>query len=134
MRAMEEQANNVVVEPDQAPAPKSNAGSFRPADPRINRDGRPKKSWAAYEDRAPYAGRLALLWVPSREFVQRLAGSGEGSLAGIINLPPDFEIVALRVDAGRDAVAVIGSSASFRASRRASRFRSSSQRQRPRPI
>jgi len=82
---MEEQANNLVDGP--VPGPKKNAGWFRAGDQRINRDGRPKLAWAGCEDRAPCAGRLMLLWVPRQEFVQRLASSGEGSLAGIINLP-----------------------------------------------
>jgi hypothetical protein len=105
---MEEQANNVVGEP--APAPKKNAGWFQRGDGRINRFGRPRKSWAACTDLAPFAGRLMLLWVPRREFVRRLS-SNCGPWA--INLPADFEPVTFRVDADRDAVAIIGRSASF---------------------
>jgi hypothetical protein len=110
---MEELASNAADESAQGPAPKGNAGRFRPGDPRINRGGRPKKAWAACIDRAPFAGRLMLLWLPMRDFVRRLARHVDGRVPGIVNLPPDFEVIALRVDAERDAVAVIGRSASF---------------------
>jgi hypothetical protein len=108
---MEEQANHLVGQPVPEPAPKKNAGWFLRGDQRINRDGRPRKSWAASADRAPIAGRLMLLWVPRREFVQYLTNPVEGR--AIANLPEDFEPVAFRVDANRDAVAIIGRSASF---------------------
>jgi hypothetical protein len=110
---MEDQVSNVMGEPVPEPAPRRNAGWFRPGDARINRDGRPKKAWVVTADRAPCADRLMLLWVPRREFVQRLTSPVEDRAPGIVNLPPDFEVVAFRVDAARDAVAVIGRSASF---------------------
>jgi hypothetical protein len=109
---MEELANNVAS--GLAPEPRRNRGWFQPGgDARINRDGRPKKSWAACEDRAPCAGRLMLLWVPLRDFVHRLTSPVEDRAPVIVNLPADFEIVSFRVDAVRGTVAVIGRSASF---------------------
>jgi hypothetical protein len=106
---MEDQANNVVAESLPEPVPKRNAGWFQRGDTRINRDGRPKLAWAGSADRAPRAGRLKLFWMPRLELVHRLT---RGSLPAI-GLPPDFEVVAFRVDAARDAIAVIGQSASF---------------------
>jgi hypothetical protein len=106
---MEDLANNVVAESPPEPVPKRNAGWFQRGDARINRDGRPKLAWAASADRARRAGRLKLFWMPRLELVHRLTRE---SLPAI-GLPPDFEVVAFRVDAARDAVAVIGQSASF---------------------
>jgi hypothetical protein len=106
---MDELANNVAS--GSAPEPRRNRGWFqRGGDRRINRDGRPKKAWADYADRAPRADRLKLLWVPTQEFVRRLTSD---CAPWASNLPADFDVVAFRVDAARDAVAVIGRSASF---------------------
>jgi hypothetical protein len=91
-------------------APQPNPGWFRPGDRRINRDGRPKKSWAAFVDRAPQADRLMLLWVPRQELGRCLAGQHTLSVA---NLPPDYQIVGSRVDADRDAVALVLRSETF---------------------
>ena len=104
----EHQADNAVSE--QEPAPKPNAGWFQPGDRRINRDGRPKKSWAAFVDRAPCADRLMLLWVPRQELGRCLTGHHTPSVA---NLPPDYQIVDSRVDADRDAVALVLRSETF---------------------
>ncbi|HEX5272757.1 MAG TPA: hypothetical protein VFW33_19805 [Gemmataceae bacterium] len=105
---MGEQTNNVVSGPEGAP--KRNAGWFQRGDGRINCGGRPRKAWADCADRAPFADRLMLLWVPQQDLARLLAGDGAPA---IVNLPADFKSVAFRVDAARDAVAVIGRSASF---------------------
>jgi hypothetical protein len=99
---MEQQASNAVAGP--AAVAKRNAGWFEPGDKRINREGRPKKSWAAYEDRAPRAGRFMLLWVPMRYFCQRLGSDGA---PGVVNLPADCTVISSRVDAARDALAFV---------------------------
>ncbi len=106
---MEEQANNEAG--GSAPEPRGNRGWFqRGGDPRINRDGRKRLAWAACADRAPFAGQLMLLRVPTRDFLRRLSGAGD---PGITNLPADCEAVAGRVDAERDAFALVIRSASF---------------------
>jgi hypothetical protein len=105
---MEEQANNVVGAPEGAP--KRNAGWFQRGDGRINRDGRPRKSWADCADRAPFAGRLMLLRMPTRDFLRRLTSDGAPRIA---NLPVDCEIVASRADAAQDAVTLTLRSAAF---------------------
>jgi hypothetical protein len=110
MWVMDEQANNVAGEPAPESVPKRNAGWFQQGDGRINRDGRPRKSWAACADRAPRADRLMLLWVPRQDLDQRLTGHGT---PGIGNLPADYQVVGSRVDPARDAVALVIRSASF---------------------
>jgi hypothetical protein len=105
---MEEQANNVGGGPVRVP--QSNAGQFRPGDPRINRGGRPKKSWATCADRAPCADRLMLLLVPAPTLVHRLSHQNAAWLA---NCPPDCKIVASRLDASRDAVVFVIRSETF---------------------
>jgi hypothetical protein len=64
------------AEPSGAPPTelkRTNAGWFRLADPRINREGRPrgsrKAAGAPAEDRAAQADRLALLRFPARQLV-----------------------------------------------------------------
>jgi len=106
---MEEQAsNNAVGEP--APAPRKNAGWFQRGDQRINRGGRPRKEWAAFTDRAPRADRLMLLWVPTRDFGQRLT---RDHASRIVNLPQDYQIVGCRLDAARDSLALTIRSEAF---------------------
>jgi hypothetical protein len=108
----EQQVNNVVSGP--TPAPRRNAGWFRPGDRRINRDGRPRGSKAASAeaaaDRAPAADRLMLLWVPRRDLAHRLSSD---RAPWIVNLPADFEIVTSRVDTARDGVALVIRSETF---------------------
>ena len=106
----EHQTNNVASAPAGQPAPKPNAGWFQPGDRRINRDGRPKKSWAAILDRAPCADRLMLRWVPRQELGRCLAGQHTPPVA---NLPPDYQIVGSRVDADRGAIALVLRSETF---------------------
>jgi hypothetical protein len=110
MMAMEEVANNVPATPLPQPPPRTNAGWFQRGDQRINRDGRPKKSWAAYEDRAPRAGRFMLLWLPTQDFCQRLTSTGA---PGVVNLPPDCTAISSRVDSARDAIAFVIQSETF---------------------
>jgi hypothetical protein len=83
---------------------------FKRGDQRINRDGRPRKAWVAYADRAPRADRLMLVWVPRQDFGHRLTGDGAPCIA---NLPADFEVVGSRVDLARNALAVIVRSGTF---------------------
>jgi hypothetical protein len=109
---MEEQADNLTGVPE--PVPPRNRGWFRPGDPRVNREGRPRGSKAATGqavDRAPRADRLVLLWVPAWELAFRLTHG----LAPwwTVNLPKGFRIVGSRVDAARDAVALVIRSQTF---------------------
>jgi hypothetical protein len=109
---MEEQLENLPAEP----RPKRNRGWFRPGDRRINREGRPLGSKALLEegspaaDRAPCADRLMLLVVSGRDLAFRLSHH-KGPV--IVNLPADAQVVACRVDAARDAVALVIRSQEF---------------------
>jgi hypothetical protein len=105
---MEEQVTSVPEPP--LPVLRRNRGWFQRGDPRINRDGRPKKSWAAYEDRAPRAGRFMLLWVPTQNLCRRLTGDGA---AGVGNLPTGCKLVSSRVDAARDTIVFVIQSEMF---------------------
>ncbi len=106
---MEEQANNVAG--GSAPEPRRNRGWFKPGgDPRINRDGRPRDEWAACPDRAPRADHLKLLWVPGKALVHRLSHQNAPWLN---NLPAGCKVVAIRLDAARDAVALVIRSETF---------------------
>jgi hypothetical protein len=107
---MEEQANNEAGGSAQGPAPRSNAGRFRPGDARINRGGRPKKAWADCADRAPSAGPLMLLRVPGKALAHRLSHQHAPWLR---NLPADCTIVDCRVDVAREAVAFVIRSEAF---------------------
>jgi hypothetical protein len=113
---MEEQVNQLGDRPVQEPAPKTNLGWFRRGgDRRINRQGRPRGTQAACQagppvDCAAQADRVMLLWVPTGDLAHRLR---RYHAPWIVNLPEDVEIVACRVEAGRDSVAVIIRSGSF---------------------
>jgi hypothetical protein len=97
-------------------APPSNRGWFRPGDRRINREGRPRGSKAAVPtgtrpaDRAPYADRLKRLFVGERQLNCSLSRERH---PWVINLPPDFRIVACRVDTDRQGVVFTIRSESF---------------------
>jgi hypothetical protein len=89
----------VGAEPSAALPPETrrpNAGWFRPADARINREGRPRGSrkvalGVAAEDRATQADRLGLLRFPGGELLEIL-----GYRLG--RHWPDGQIVGARVD------------------------------------
>jgi hypothetical protein len=89
-----------VPKPVPAPTPRCNRGWFRPADGRINRGGRPRKRPPGVHpaDCAEKADRVKRLVLPATELAWRLAYPNGFWL---VNLPPDAEIVASRVDAGR---------------------------------
>ncbi len=96
-------------------APKRNAGWFRAADSRINRQGRPKGSKRATAqanpaDLAPHAGRLMLLTLPAQDFLFRLQHRTAPLIA---NLPEDVEIVASRYCPAQNAVVLILHSRAF---------------------
>jgi hypothetical protein len=112
---MEELVEQTTVE--ATPEPKRNRGWFRPADSRINREGRPRGSLkdATREgrpvgDRAPQSDRLKVLTLRMREVAHRLT---HRDAFWIVNLPADFEIVASRLDTDENAVAFIIRSAAF---------------------
>jgi hypothetical protein len=121
---MEEQAEQLVDGPVPEPAPRTNAGRSRPGDPRINRAGRPRgrKAASASEDAldlAPCTDRLERLVLPRRILACCLS---RPRAPWMINLPPDFEIVASAWT--RAAMRSFSSSARrrFRGSRRVLRF------------
>lgn len=79
----------------------SNSGWFRPADPRINRFGRPSKR---------LSGQLSTLTVPLADLVLCLSRLGRHPV--IANMPPDAEIVAIeQVPDRSEAVLTIRSAA-----------------------
>jgi hypothetical protein len=88
----------------------TNAGWFQRGDLRINRDGRPRKEWAACTDPAPRADRLMLLWLPGIDLAYRMRNQFG---PWIVNLPADCQMVGCRMDGGRDAVALVIRSQSF---------------------
>jgi hypothetical protein len=101
---MEELVNNATAASVPEPSPKKNAGWFKPGDPRVNREGRPRGSKAPTAEpaiRAPRANGVMLLWVPQEETRHRLTSSCGPWIA---TLPEDYEIVESHVDAGRDAL------------------------------
>ena len=105
---MEEQANNEAGRKGQEP--RMNAGRFQRGDQRINRDGRPKKSWAACADPAPSTDRLKLLVVPARGLLHRISRQLGPYLT---NCPPDCKIIDIRFDADRNAAVFIIRSEGF---------------------
>jgi hypothetical protein len=112
---MEELVEQTTLE--ATPEPKRNRGWFRPADERINREGRPRGSLkdATREgmlvgDRAPQSDRLKVLSLRMREVAHRLTHQ---NAFWIVNLPADFMIVASRLDADENVVAFIIRSAEF---------------------
>jgi hypothetical protein len=96
------------------PPPKSNRGWFKPGDRRINRRGRPvgSKGDPADEtvDRATVTDGLMVLRLPLKLFACRIAFE-RGPWA--TNLPVDFQIVSLRVDASQGLLVLVLRSALF---------------------
>jgi hypothetical protein len=95
--------------------PKSNRGWFKPGDRRINRRGRPvgTKGDPADEtvDRAVVTDGLMVLRLPLKLLACRIAFERG---PWITNLPVDFHIVSLRVDARQGRLLLVLRSASFR--------------------
>jgi hypothetical protein len=108
---IEQPANGTAVKA----TPKSNRGWFRPADSRINREGRPHGSKAAASlddtpDRAWQADRVKRLCISERDVAWRLTHQN-GPWA--INLPNDFQIVECRIDSEWGQVVFVIRSQSF---------------------
>jgi hypothetical protein len=90
----------------KGPVRKGNKGSFKPADERINREGRPRGSRVVQQDdpivdRAPETDRLMLLILDRRDVIYRLTSQ---DAPWIINLPGDTQFVASRIDTSKDVV------------------------------
>jgi hypothetical protein len=103
---MAEQVEKLADGPVPEPVPRTNAGRFRPGDPRINREGRPRGRKAASAsgdapDLAPCADRLRRLLIPAWELAFRLS---HPKAHWLVNLPKDAEIVSCRLDAARSVV------------------------------
>jgi hypothetical protein len=109
---MQEQVATLPVETP----PKRNAGWFQRGDPRINRQGRPKRPEAGLEEgkapaiRAACADRLMLVVVPGPDLVWRLRRQNS---PWIPNLPEGAEVVGCAHLAARDAVALVIRSEEF---------------------
>src|SRR5262249_28286923 len=98
--------------PSETAQPKRNRGWFHGADPRINRNGRPRGSKAgpADADRAPSTDRLMLLVLSAAAVTFRLTRE---RAFWLLNAPQDMEIVGSRLDAARGVVVFVVRSETF---------------------
>lgn len=113
---MDEPIEDLAQDAAPATSPKTNRGWFKPADRRINLEGRPRGSKVATPDGTPpvdcakRADRVKLMFVRGVALAFRL---GHGDAPWASNLPPECEIVDCRFDAKRKGVVLTVRSATF---------------------